>query len=161
MDVQAVEDIKLIMRFQQQNLQLDIRNKLSETEERRIQYRQEQKKRLDHKQKEEEVQKRRLELSNIRKDVIKKAEDKRQSAMQRKQKIISRKQKASEEQEKRMLVLQRKKGLDQQISDMKSIISDKDNVWDLIGNEEIPKTPKPQQNVTIFNLSQNNIIYSN
>ena len=77
MDVQAVEDIKLIMRFQQQNLELDIRNKLSETEERRIQYRQEQKKRLDHKQKEEEVQKRRLELSNIRKDVIRKAEDKR------------------------------------------------------------------------------------
>lgn len=78
MDVQAVEDIKLIMRFQQQNLQLDIANKLSETEERRIQYQQEQKKRIDHKQKEEEVQKRRLELSNIRKDVIKKAEIKRQ-----------------------------------------------------------------------------------
>ena len=55
MDVQAVEDIKLIMRFQQQNLQLDIANKLSETEERRIQYQQEQKKRIDHKQKEEEV----------------------------------------------------------------------------------------------------------
>jgi hypothetical protein len=161
MDVQAVEDIKLIIRFQQQNLQLDIRNKLSETEERRIQYRQEQKKRLDHKQKEEEVQKRRLELSNIRKDVIKKAEDKRQSAMQRKQKIISRKQKASEEQEKRMLVLQRKKGLDQQISDMKSIISDKDNVWDLIGNEEIIKDEKCGVAISkkdLLNLEKNQLI---
>ena len=81
--------------------------------------------------------------------------------MQRKQKIISQKQKASEEQEKRMLVLQRKKGLDQQISDMKSIISDKDNIWDLIGNEEIIKDEKCGVAISkkdLLNLEKNQLV---
>lgn len=60
-----------------------------------------------------------------------------------------------------MLVLQRKKGLDQQISDMKSIISDKDNIWDLIGNEEIIKDEKCGVAISkkdLLNLEKNQLV---
>ena len=55
-DIQSVEDIKYINKMNYQNLQLDINNKLSETEERRNMFLKEQMKKLEElKQKEEEV----------------------------------------------------------------------------------------------------------
>lgn len=85
MDLQSVEDIKYIMRMTTNNLQLDINNKLNETEERRNQLLQEQMRKLeDQKLKEEEVQKRRTALLNIKLEEIKKAEIKREEAQQRK-----------------------------------------------------------------------------
>ena len=81
MDLQSVEDIKYIVRMMQNNLQLDINNKLNETEERRNQIHQELMKKLeDQKSKEQGAQKRRVALLNVKLEEIKKAEAKRQQA---------------------------------------------------------------------------------
>ena len=81
MDLQSVEDIKYIVRMMQNNLQLDINNKLNETEERRNQIHQELMKKLeDQKSKEQGAQKRRVALLNEKREEIKKAEAKRQQA---------------------------------------------------------------------------------
>jgi len=81
MDLQSVEDIKYIVRMTQNNLQLDINNKLNETEERRNQIHQELMKKLeDQKSKEQGAQKRRVALLNVKLEEIKKAEAKRQQA---------------------------------------------------------------------------------
>jgi hypothetical protein len=81
MDLQSVEDIKYIVRITQSNLQLDINNKLNETEERRNQIHQELMKKLeDQKSKEQGAQRRRVALLNVKLEEIKKAEAKRQQA---------------------------------------------------------------------------------
>lgn len=136
MDLQSVEDIKYIMRMTTNNLQLDINNKLNETEERRNQLLQEQMRKLeDQKLKEEEVQKRRTALLNIKLEEIKKAEIKREEAQQRKLQLLNDRKKVVADQ-KREKVLQRKNFIGEKMNDMMSLVSDKDNIWDLIGNEE-------------------------
>lgn len=136
MDLQSVEDIKYIMRMTTNNLQLDINNKLNETEERRNQLLQEQMRKLeDQKLKEGEVQKRRTALLNIKLEEIKKAEIKRKEAQQRKLQLLNERKKVVADQ-KREKVLQRKNFIGEKMNDMMSLVSDKDNIWDLIGNEE-------------------------
>lgn len=136
MDLQSVEDIKYIMRMTTNNLQLDINNKLNETEERRNHLLQEQMKKLeDQKIKEEEVQKRRTALVNFKLEEIKKAEIKRKEAQQRKLQLLNDRKKVVADQ-KRKKVLQRKNFIGEKMNDIMSLVNDKDNIWDLIGNEE-------------------------
>ena len=81
MEIENVEDVKYINRMNQNNLILDINNKLNENEERRNMIIKEQMKRLEEqKLKEEEVLKRRDILKNSKLEEIRKAELKRQQA---------------------------------------------------------------------------------
>lgn len=77
-DLQGVEDTKLINQLTTNNLQLDIKNKLDETEDRRKSYFQSLMKKLEGKKlMEEEAHKRRIALTNTKLQEIKKAEIKR------------------------------------------------------------------------------------
>lgn len=80
-EIQCVEEIKYIKYLTQNNMQLDIKNKLTETKERRDQYQQEIKKKLDEqKVKEEEASKRRKEMYKIRIEELRKNELKKKEA---------------------------------------------------------------------------------
>ena len=108
MDIQSVEDIKYIMRTMQSNLQMDINNKLSETEERRNLLMASLMKKLEEqKVKENEAHKRRIALTNSKQEEIRKAEARRRNAQQRKQELIKEK-KRTDVNQKREQVLQRK-----------------------------------------------------
>lgn len=119
------------------NKKLDLSMKMHETIERRNQIFQEYKqKQQDRHLKEEAVVKRRQELMKETEHRILTNKQKREQADQRRIKMLEEKKKIAEEKTKREQVLQRKNELGDRISDIMSFVSNSENIWEFLGNEE-------------------------